>query len=132
MVMIRLSFWATRGLAVASGSGLGAEERPVWWERAQTLASNDGYGLITLRELKGLYDSSQSFSILDVRPEYEYKAGHLPDAFQLEFDLGERSNLKPAKIRGIESNGMLLAARKGKSLRLLTTDGEIPSGANVG
>ncbi len=42
------------------------------------------------------------------------------------------ANLKPAKIRGIESNGMLLAARKGKSLRLVTTDGEIASGADIG
>jgi rhodanese-related sulfurtransferase len=100
-------------LAVASGSGLGAEERPVWWERAQTLASNDGYGLITLRELKGLYDSAQSFSILDVRPEYEYKAGHLPDAFQLEFDLGERSNLKPGKRHRFES---ILGPDKGREI----------------
>jgi methionyl-tRNA synthetase len=42
------------------------------------------------------------------------------------------ANLKPAKIRGVESNGMLLAARHGQSLRLLTTDGEIPSGADIG
>jgi methionyl-tRNA synthetase len=42
------------------------------------------------------------------------------------------SNLQPAKIRGIESNGMLLAARHGKTLRLVTTDGEIPSGAEIG
>lgn len=42
------------------------------------------------------------------------------------------TNLQPAKIRGIESNGMLLAARHGNTLRLLTTDGEIPSGAEIG
>jgi methionyl-tRNA synthetase len=41
-------------------------------------------------------------------------------------------NLKPAKIKGIESRGMLLAAKQGKRLVLLTTDGEIPSGASVG
>ncbi|NLG12659.1 MAG: methionine--tRNA ligase [Lentisphaerae bacterium] len=41
-------------------------------------------------------------------------------------------NLKPAVIRGIESNGMLLAAKKGKTLRLVTTDGEIASGASIG
>ncbi len=41
-------------------------------------------------------------------------------------------NLKPAKIRGIESNGMLLAAKKGKQLTLVTPEGEIPSGAEVG
>jgi methionyl-tRNA synthetase len=43
------------------------------------------------------------------------------------------ANLKPAKIRGEESHGMLLAAREGKRLRLLTLDGEgIGSGAEVG
>ncbi|MCS6771138.1 MAG: methionine--tRNA ligase [Kiritimatiellae bacterium] len=41
------------------------------------------------------------------------------------------ANLKPAKIRGIESNGMLLAASAGDQLRLITVDGEMPSGAVV-
>ncbi|MBR2911268.1 MAG: methionine--tRNA ligase subunit beta, partial [Lentisphaeria bacterium] len=42
------------------------------------------------------------------------------------------SNLQPAKIRGIESCGMLLAAKAGKELKLVTVDGEIASGASVG
>jgi len=42
------------------------------------------------------------------------------------------ANLQPAKIRGIESNGMLLAASIGKTLRLVTPDGPIDSGAKVG
>ncbi len=41
------------------------------------------------------------------------------------------ANLKPAKIRGVESNGMLLAASHGKELRLLTIDGELPSGSGI-
>ncbi len=41
------------------------------------------------------------------------------------------ANLKPARIRGIDSNGMLLAAKKGKQLRLLTIDGDLPPGAKV-
>ncbi|NLB56389.1 MAG: methionine--tRNA ligase [Lentisphaerae bacterium] len=41
------------------------------------------------------------------------------------------SNLKPAKIRGIVSEGMLLAASDGDSLRLLTVDGDVPSGSSV-
>ena len=40
-------------------------------------------------------------------------------------------NLKPAKIRGVESNGMLLAARKNGKLVLVTTDADIPSGAEI-
>ncbi|MBQ4337596.1 MAG: methionine--tRNA ligase subunit beta, partial [Lentisphaeria bacterium] len=42
------------------------------------------------------------------------------------------ANLQPAKIRGIESRGMLLAAKSGKELRLITVDGPIASGASVG
>ncbi|HMP90411.1 MAG TPA: methionine--tRNA ligase [Kiritimatiellia bacterium] len=40
-------------------------------------------------------------------------------------------NLKPAKIRGVESQGMLLAASKGEKLTLVTVDEEISSGAVV-
>ncbi len=43
------------------------------------------------------------------------------------------ANLKPAMIRGIESNGMLLAAKQGKKLRLVTVEGDvIGAGAKVG
>ena len=42
------------------------------------------------------------------------------------------ANLQPAKIRGIESRGMLLAAKQGGELKLLTVDGEIASGAAIG
>ena len=41
------------------------------------------------------------------------------------------ANLKPAVIRGVESNGMLLAAKKGKKLFVLTPDGDLPPGARV-
>ncbi|MBE6403462.1 MAG: methionine--tRNA ligase [Lentisphaerae bacterium] len=42
------------------------------------------------------------------------------------------ANLKPAVIRGVESAGMLLAAKSGKKLSLVTVEGDIPSGANIG
>jgi methionyl-tRNA synthetase len=41
------------------------------------------------------------------------------------------ANLQPAVIRGIESQGMLLAASKGERLRLVTVDGDLASGAVV-
>jgi len=41
------------------------------------------------------------------------------------------ANLKPAIIRGVESQGMLLAASKGERLRLITVDGDMASGAAV-
>ena len=37
------------------------------------------------------------------------------------------ANLKPAKIRGVESQGMLLCASVGKELKLITVDGELSS-----
>jgi len=40
-------------------------------------------------------------------------------------------NLKPARLRGVESNGMLLAATSGTVLRLVTVDGDLPSGSVV-
>ena len=40
-------------------------------------------------------------------------------------------NLKPAKIRDIQSNGMLLAATKKKELTLLTLDKDLPVGAKI-
>ena len=41
------------------------------------------------------------------------------------------ANLKPAKIRGVKSQGMILAASRGETLRLITVDGELSSGASV-
>lgn len=40
-------------------------------------------------------------------------------------------NLKTTKIRGIESNGMLLAAKKGKKLFLVIPEGDLPTGATI-
>jgi methionyl-tRNA synthetase len=43
------------------------------------------------------------------------------------------SNLKPAKIRGIESNGMLLAAKRPDGeLAIVTLDDDTPPGCSVG
>lgn len=42
------------------------------------------------------------------------------------------ANLAPAKIRGVDSFGMLLAAKSGKTLRLVTLDGDVPPGVQVG
>ena len=42
------------------------------------------------------------------------------------------ANLKPAKLRGIESQGMLLAAKSAEGLKLVTVDGDVPPGASIG
>lgn len=40
-------------------------------------------------------------------------------------------NLKPTKLMGVESNGMLLAAKDGEKLRILTVDGFVETGAKI-
>ncbi len=41
------------------------------------------------------------------------------------------TNLKPKKLRGIESQGMLLAASDGQNVKILTVDGDISEGSEV-
>ena len=42
------------------------------------------------------------------------------------------ANLEPRKIRGIVSNGMLLAAGEGPGLKLLSVPGDLPPGTTIG
>jgi len=42
------------------------------------------------------------------------------------------TNLEPATLFDTKSNGMLLAAKAGKSLRLITVDGDVPPGSGIG
>jgi methionyl-tRNA synthetase len=41
------------------------------------------------------------------------------------------ANLKPATLMGLASEGMILAAQKGKKMALLKPDGDIGPGATV-
>ena len=41
------------------------------------------------------------------------------------------TNLKPVKLRGVLSEGMILCASKGKKLCIVTPDGDIDDGAEV-
>jgi rhodanese-related sulfurtransferase len=81
------------GLLTSAGS----REEPSWLQQARDEAKNDGTELISAPELKALYESGKEFTIIDVRPEYEYRDGHLPQAKGLEFDLGDKLELKPEK-----------------------------------
>jgi len=46
-------------------------------------------------------------------------------------DVAVIANLQPAIIRGVESNGMLLAASDAEMLSILTLDKSLPSGATI-
>ncbi len=41
------------------------------------------------------------------------------------------SNLKPVKLCGVESQGMILSAEKGDSLTLITVDNAIENGSKI-
>jgi methionyl-tRNA synthetase len=41
------------------------------------------------------------------------------------------ANLKPAKLRGVESRGMLLAADAGEDVKVIFADPAIPNGSKV-
>jgi len=41
------------------------------------------------------------------------------------------TNLKPVTLRGITSQGMILAASKGKKLSLVTVEKDVPVGSKV-
>ncbi len=74
-----------------------AEKQPAWFQQAQDEAEQDGYKLITAHEMKALYESGENFTIIDVRPEYEFREGHILHANSLEFDLGDKLELKSDK-----------------------------------
>ena len=78
------------------------KENPVWWTSALAEAQKDGYALITPEEIKALIDSKKDFLMVDVRPDYEFKTGHLPGAKNFEIDLGDRLGLKPQKAGAFE------------------------------
>ncbi|MCK4575309.1 methionine--tRNA ligase, partial [candidate division WOR-3 bacterium] len=67
--------------------------------------------------------------IIDIGDEKRQIIAGIAEYYTPEDLVGKKiivvTNLPPAKIRGVESNGMLLAATKGNDLTLLTIDKEI-------
>lgn len=74
-----------------------AQKKPSWWPDAEIQADRDGYALLDDQGMKSLLAGKDDFLLLDARPGYEFKEGHLPGALNLEFDLGDRTMLDPAK-----------------------------------
>jgi len=73
---------------------------------------------------------------IDVGGEKRQVVAGIKQAYKPEGLKGKKiivvANLEPAKLRGVESNGMLLAAGDGGELTLLTVDKDIKSGSQVG
>ncbi len=70
-----------------------------------------------------------------VAPEERTIVAGIAEHFRPEELVGRQvvivANLKPAKLRGIVSEGMLLAAKDDKGLQLVTVTGEVEPGAKV-
>lgn len=72
---------------------------------------------------------------LQVGDEERQVVSGIAKAYEPEALIGKSvilvANLKPVKLRGVESQGMILAASEGDQLVLGTLDGEIPSGTLI-
>jgi len=72
---------------------------------------------------------------IDIGNEERQIVAGIAEQYSPEEMIGKRIvvvvNLKPAKIRGIESRGMLLAAKDGKILSLVCVDKDVKGGSDV-
>lgn len=72
---------------------------------------------------------------VDLGDERRQIVAGIAEAYEPEALIGKRiivvANLKPARIRGVESQGMLLAADHGGKPTLATFEGEVPPGTSV-
>ena len=89
-------------LVLITGVQSWSKETPSWWPQAMKAAQKGGYALTTPRETQLLFESGNDFLILDVRPDYEFKKGHLPQAGNFEIDLGDRLDMKPERKASFE------------------------------
>jgi len=79
------------------------ENVPLWWADTEKRAESGGYKLISLQELKALIQSEKEVVLLDTRPDYEYKEGHVPGARNFEFHLGHRSRLESERAEAFKA-----------------------------
>lgn len=72
---------------------------------------------------------------IDVGTEQRTIVAGIAEAYDAEALVGRSivivANLKPAKLMGIESNGMVLAASHEGAISLLTPDKDVPAGSKV-
>ncbi|EMG35849.1 Rhodanese-related sulfurtransferase [Desulfocurvibacter africanus PCS] len=75
-----------------------ASPRPAWWADAQAQASNDGYVLVDDGEMEALRREGRAL-LMDVRPDYEFAMGHVPNAINMEFHLGDQHELPMSRAK---------------------------------
>lgn len=113
----------------------------VFMEEINSLISIDDFNKIQLKTAKVLECESveKSKKLLKLRiktgeKEKQLVAG-IAEHYSPEDLIGKTiiivDNLKPVKLMGLTSNGMLLAAKKDGKLKIVTTDGEFEDGGEV-
>ena len=74
-----------------------AAEKPTWWAEAVREGEHEGYRVITLEELAALSQAEDDLLLIDARPAYEYRAGYIPGAVNMEFHPGDKLQFTPEK-----------------------------------
>jgi methionyl-tRNA synthetase len=72
---------------------------------------------------------------VDLGDETRQVVAGIAEAYEPEALVGKKialvANLKPAKLMGVESNGMVLAASQGGKAVLLTFDADVAAGTKI-
>ena len=89
-------------LSMGEAPGNTGENVPLWWPDTQRRAEAAGYKLINFQELQALIQSEKEVVLLDARPDYEYRDGHIPGARNFEFHLGHKSRLEPERAEALK------------------------------
>jgi rhodanese-related sulfurtransferase len=80
-----------------------AAETPTWWLDAVREGERKGYRVINLEELAALSQAEEDLLLIDARPAYEYRAGHIPGAANLEFHPGDKVRFSAEKRRQLKN-----------------------------
>lgn len=81
-------------ISSSNATATAADNEPFWHKSMRQHASEDGYRLLALDKLNDLPPKAL---LLDVRPDYEFQNGHIPDAVNFEFDPGDSDNISAQK-----------------------------------
>ena len=80
-----------------------ASEDEIWRTDAANEALEDGYQVIDTSGFAKLRESQPNLTVIDVRADYEFEAGHIPGAKNRELERGDRMGVAPAKQTEFES-----------------------------
>jgi 3-mercaptopyruvate sulfurtransferase SseA len=93
--------WLLLAFCVLAAHPARADENEVWWAAAEAEAKRDDYRLIDDDGLRKLVGGKTDMVLLDARADYEFAAGHIPGAVNLEFDLGDDLDLPRQKRQAL-------------------------------